>query len=168
MDRTLSSLIVIATFAVAACGAGTPSGSPRSMPTAAPSAGASSAAASAATGDGSDAGQTDTEWGRIWDTLPPGFPTYPGGTPDDSAGGDPASAVIVIDGLDAKDAATFLETLLKKAGFTTVGSLDPLEDGSVVLEMTGATEGCRIRATAAPTGGVTTVRILYGSDCPFV
>ena len=111
--------------------------------------------------------QTDTDWGRIWDSLPSSFPAVPGGTPDENAAGGPASAVFVVEGVDAKGVATVLQTQLQKAGYTTIGSLDPLEDGSVVLEMTGKPEGCMVQATATPTGGLTTIRILYGADCPY-
>ena len=60
--------------------------------------------------------------------------------------------MFVVEGVDAKAVATVLQTQLQKAGYTTIGSLDPLEDGSVVLEMTGTPEGCMVQATATPTG----------------
>jgi len=110
--------------------------------------------------------QTNTDWGRIWDTLPPGFPTIHGATPDEDAGGGAASGVLVVDGVDAKTVATSLQTSLQTAGYTTVGSLEPLEDGSVVLDMTGQPAGCMLQVTTTPTGGVTTIRILYGAACP--
>ena len=163
--RVLASCISL-TVVLAACASGstatrTPSPEP-SLTGSIPSGVASSAPSS-----GPKPGQTDTDWGRIWDGLPPRFPTYPGGTADENAAGGPASAVIVVDGLQPKFAAIYLQTNLEYAGYTMVGSLEPLEDGSVVLEMTGRPDGCAIQATATPTGGVTTVRILYGASCPF-
>ena len=32
--------------------------------------------------------------------------------------------------------------------------------------MTGAAAGCKIQVQVTPTGGLTTVTILYGADCP--
>ena len=62
--------------------------------------------------------------------------------------------------------AAYLQTELQKAGYTAVGSSEPLEDGSVVLDMTGSPKGCALQVTAKPTGGLTTVTILYGAACP--
>jgi hypothetical protein len=115
---------------------------------------------------GPAAGQTDTEWGRIWDTLPSGFPTYPGSTPGEETATGPASADLVVDGIDAKGIVTLLQTLLQRAGYETVGLSGPLEDGSYVLEMTGSATGCKVRIGATPTGGLTTITILYGAACP--
>jgi hypothetical protein len=111
-------------------------------------------------------GQTDTEWGRIWDTLPSGFPTYPGSTPGEETATGPASANLVVDGIDSKGIATLLQTLLTQAGYTTNGLSGPLEDGGYVLDMTGSPPGCKIQVTASPTGSLTTITILYGAACP--
>ena len=78
----------------------------------------------------------------------------------------PASADLVVDGVDAKGIATVLQTLLRQAGYTTVGLSGPLEDGSYVLDMTGSAAGCKVQVSATPTGGLTTVTILYGAACP--
>lgn len=160
--RVVGSWIVLV-FMLAACGSNGGS-TPSSTATAAASPG--SATVSSAPSSGPKAGQTDTDWGRIWDSLPPRFLTVPGGTPDENAAGEPVSAVIVFDGLQPEFAARFLQSRLENVGYTMVGSIEPLEDGSFVLEMTGRPDGCAIQATATPTGGVTTVRILYGADCP--
>ena len=157
-------LSIVFVFALAACGPGgavTPSvtaGTAVATPIVTPSSAPSS---------GPKMSQSDTDWGRIWDGLPGGFPSIPGATPDENAAGSPASAVLVVQGGDAKGIATSLQTALKSAGYTTVGSMDPLEDGSVVLEMTGSPDGCAVQVTLTPTGGLTTVRILYGAGCPF-
>ena len=110
--------------------------------------------------------QTDTAWGRIWDALPAGFPTFPGSTPSEEASSEPASATLVVDGDVARAVATTTESKLKAGGYHTDGLSGPLEDGSYTLEMRGAAAGCRIMVTAQPTGGLTTVTILYGSGCP--
>ncbi len=110
--------------------------------------------------------QTDTDWGRIWDTLPPGFPVIPGSTPSEEAAEGPASATFVVDGDGAKAIASSIRTALEGAGFTTDGLSGPLEGGSFVLDMTGTAAGCMLQVTAAPRGGATVVTILYGALCP--
>lgn len=148
-------------FVLSACGQGASSAAPSTT-----AAASRSALPSVAPSGGAAAGQTDTEWGRIWDTLPSGFPTYPGSTPAEETATGPASADLAVDGIDAKGIATLLQTLLERAGYETVGLSGPLEDGSYVLDMTGSATGCKVRVSAAPTGGLTTVTILYGAACP--
>ena len=115
-------------------------------------------------GAASQASQTDTAWGRIWDTLPGGFPAIPGSTPTDATDG-PASAVLVVQGDAAKSIATSMQAALSAAGFRTEGLSGPLEDGSYVLDTAGAPAGCVVQVTAKPLGGVTTVTIMYGAVC---
>jgi hypothetical protein len=165
MNRILPSLVVIASFALAACGVGGPSGSSTSTATPAPS-GAQSSAAAPTAGDGAGAGQTDTEWGRIWDTLPNSFPQIPGERPTDEATADPASARFVIAGDVARLVATALDAQLASSGFPTAGLGAPLEDGSYVLDATGPTPDCKVQVTVSPKGGETFVTILYGAACP--
>ncbi|MFL5724250.1 MAG: hypothetical protein ACJ78H_12755 [Chloroflexota bacterium] len=154
------------TIAVAACGAGSSGPTANSTSPTPPSQATPSESTTSVPSSGQPVTQTDTDWGRIWDRLPAGFPTIPGATPDEEAGGTPASAVLVVEGADAKGIATSLQRSLHAAGYTAVGSLEPLEDGSVVLDMSGQPEGCVLQATATPTGGLTTIRILYGVGCP--
>ena len=157
-------------FVAAACGAGTAS----TVPSA--SSGTSSATSVPASEAGGEptaieslapaAGQTDTDWGRIWDTLPGGFPTVNGATPGEETATGPATANLVVDGLDAKGITTRLETLLKQAGYTTTALSGPLENGGYVLVMDGTAPGCQLQVTTAPTGSLTTLTILYGASCP--
>ena len=112
------------------------------------------AASTVPSGDADQAAQTDTDWGRIWDSLPGGFPRYPGATPSDEAATGPASAVLVVQGADARSVATFYQGALAPVGYTTDGLSGPLEDGGYVLDMTGPTRGCKLQVTVAPTGGL--------------
>ncbi len=112
------------------------------------------------------AGQTDTEWGRIWDTLPSRFPEIPGARPSEEAATGPASATFVIGGDVSRQVAAALVTLLAGAGFPTGGLGTPLENGAYVLEATGPTAGCKLQVTVEPMGGETLVTILYGAACP--
>jgi hypothetical protein len=159
LDRRAVAVALVSLFAFAACGSSASSATPTP-------AAAASVVPSVTGSIPPVSGQTDTEWGRIWDTLPSGFPTYPGSTPGEETASGPASANLVVDGLDAKGIATLLQTLLTQAGYTTAGLSGPLEDGSYVLDMTGPPAGCKLQVTAAPTGGLTTVTILYGAACP--
>jgi hypothetical protein len=111
-------------------------------------------------------GTTQTGWGTIWDTLPKGFPTPPGSTPAEETATGPASANLVVEGSDAKGIASGVQQALGAAGYRTKGLQGPLEDGSYVLEMTGPSSDCQVQVSAAPTGGLTTVTILYGVGCP--
>jgi hypothetical protein len=168
--RRLAPGPLVLAFVLAACGAGAASSVPSassgtSSATAFPpsaSAGGSAPGGSLAT----QAGQTDTDWGRIWDTLPNGFPTINGATPGEETATGPASTNLVVDGVDAKGITTLLETRLKGAGFTTTALSGPLEDGGYVLEMDGTADGCQVQVSAAPTGSLTTLTILYGAACP--
>ena len=111
-------------------------------------------------------GQTDTEWGRIWDTLPAGFPTIQGATLAEEGATGPASATLAVNGDVAKTVITSLRTSLEAGGFSTTTYSGPLEDGSYVLDLRGGTDDCRVNVTATPRGSLTMVTIFYGAACP--
>ncbi|MGZ8502026.1 MAG: hypothetical protein ACXWW6_04145 [Candidatus Limnocylindrales bacterium] len=121
--------------------------------------------ASAGASETAASGQTDTDWGRIWDALPAGFPTYPGTTPAGEVERGPVSAALIVDGQDARAVATWMQTELERAGFASEALNGPLEDGSFVLESVGGA-GCRIEVSVAPLGGLTTILVRYGAACP--
>ena len=108
--------------------------------------------------------QTDTAWGRIWDAVPPSFPRLPASAPADSITG-PVSGAFVVDAAPTAATAT-LKRLLDGAGYTTDQS-GPLEDGSFVLDSTGASAGCKVQTTLAPQAKSTLMTILFGAVCPF-
>lgn len=110
-------------------------------------------------------GQTDTEWGRIWDALPEGFPAYPGSHPTETGEG-PMSALLDAGSAAPAAVANFYATALEAAGYTTTALSGPREDGSWELE-SGAGGGCLARVTATPLGSATIVAILFGAGCPF-
>jgi hypothetical protein len=147
-----------------ACSPGTGSTAPRgsSSPAAptessGPNPGGPSAAA--------NVGQTDTDWGRIWDALPKDFPVYPGAVPSDETQTGPVSGIFALNGVEAKVVSMWMESALEGASFATEGLNGPLEDGSYVLDSRGA-DGCLIQVSAAPLGSVTTVTVRYGAACP--
>jgi hypothetical protein len=161
----LGLLIVIAGVALAACGGtGTastpappaPSGAPTDPATTAPPA---SAPASAGTG------QTDTEWGVIWDGVPEGFPRYTGARDADDATAQPVSDAYVVEGGDPAEMAAWLQAAMEGATYSTEGLSGPLEGGDFVLDSVGD-EGCRIQTSIVPQGGLVLVTVRYGADCP--
>lgn len=148
--------------------------SPRATDIAAPasSATASSATASSATTASQTAtsarratGQTDTEWGRIWDSVPADFPRFAGATAAEEGATGPASAYLAVPGNVAATAAPWMAGQLKDKGYTVDGDTSALEDGSFVLDAR-RDPGCRVGVTVAPKGGITAVTVLYGAGCP--
>lgn len=110
--------------------------------------------------------QSDTAWGRIWDSLPPSFPKIPGATVTEEAATGAASAILTVTGQSPKDVAALMQRLLSGAGYSTIGLTGPLENGSYVVDMAGRPQGCKVQVTAVPTGSVTRATVLYGATCP--
>ena len=149
-------LILPLALALAACGEDVPTAPrPTSPATSLPS----------GTSAPPQGGQTDTEWGRIWDSVPSAFPRFPGSTTTDDAAPEPASARYAVLEGDPSEIATWLQAALETATYSTEGLSGPFEDGSMVLDSVGD-GGCRIELVVAPLGGMTFVTVLYGADCP--
>lgn len=112
--------------------------------------------------------QSDTDWGRIWDDVPAGFPVYPGAVPSEEAGGgEPVSATYTIPGAEeVADVVGWMQSELELATYSTFALSGPLEDGGYVIDSVGDGD-CRIETRIAPAGGVTIVTVRYGADCPF-
>jgi hypothetical protein len=167
MHRVLA-LAVLALVTLGACSPG---------PTATPTAGATASqpvATGSATAQVSPGGtavtlpsQSDTSWGRIWDALPPSFPSIPGAQTADSLA-EPVSAAFDLPpaaGGEADVARTFVDAL-GSAGWTTAVD-GPLEDGSFVVDAARAGTLCVARVQVTPLGGVVRLTVLYGANCPF-
>ena len=107
---------------------------------------------------------TDTEFGTIFDALPPSFPTLPGQEPAETGAG-PTSGSFAVN-LSAADASAAIASALAQAGWgIDVGS--PLEDGTVVLHATRSPAGCKVEARFTPRSGTVIMSVLYGASCPF-
>ncbi|HET7169787.1 MAG TPA: hypothetical protein VFI69_11360 [Candidatus Limnocylindrales bacterium] len=153
------------TTAVATAGTSPATPSEPASPAASESAAASGSPTGDATASAAGVDQTDTAWGRIWDAVPAGFPRFPGSVPGGDASGEPASGRFVVAGGDPADVASWMQSALETATYSTEALSGPLEDGSFVLDSVG--EGaCRIETTVAPLGGMTFITIRYGADCP--
>ena len=111
-------------------------------------------------------GQTDTEWGRIWDGLPKGFPAFPGAHPTE-VGSGPASATLDAGSAEPGAVANFYKTALQAGGWIVIGLSGPREDGSFELSSVDIHPACQVRTTVTPLGGSTIVTVLYGAGCPF-
>ncbi len=107
---------------------------------------------------------TDVDgFGPIRDAVPPSFPRLAGQEPADTGAGPTSGAFAV--NMTAAAASAAMQAKLTTAGWSAdVGS--PLEDGSVVLEATGAPPGCKAEVRFTPTSGTTTMSVLYGASCP--
>ena len=110
---------------------------------------------------------TNTEFGRVWDALPPSWPEMPGQSESEIASG--ASAGLVVDGAPVA-LANLLATELERHGWhVDVGS--PLEDGTVVVEATHAPAGCKVEARFSGDAAGSdpgTLIVYYGAACPFI
>jgi hypothetical protein len=109
--------------------------------------------------------QTDTEWGRIWDALPPSYPLPQGAVPTETGEG-PTSGTFAI-GASAEQAAELVQAGLVRAGFSIEARSDPSEDGSVVIDAVGATPDCHVQVRLTPLSGTTHMVVMYGAACPF-
>jgi hypothetical protein len=138
----------------AASGSGSPGGSP----------GLSVAPMTPGVSD-APVGQTETEFGTIWDGVPEGFPRFRGGRDADDAGPAPASDVYAIEGADAGLVAEWLQSAMEDATYSTEGLSGPFEDGGYELVSVGDAD-CRIRTTITPQGSMILVTVLYGAACP--
>ena len=116
--------------------------------------------------NGGTGSQSDSEWGRIWDDVPQGFPTYPGSTLAGDTSPEPVSATYAVaGGDDPAQIASWMQSALETATFSTESLSGPLEDGSFVLDSVGDGE-CRIQVVIAPMGGLTFVTVRFGAACP--
>jgi hypothetical protein len=108
--------------------------------------------------------QTDTDWGRIWDAIPVGFPKPPGSILEaEPIEPGPTSANLSV-GAAVEDVVSFYETALPPLGFEA-STQGPLENGGWVIDATQPGSDCQLQLTLTPLSGVTYVAILYGAGC---
>jgi hypothetical protein len=163
--RRLRLLGLAVALVLSGCAAATsPKPSPTGRPTAAPNLtpvpGGPSALAPASAMTTSNV----EGFGAIWDAVPPSFPKLPGAIPaDESKAASGLYASIIGDAPTATD--TMTRALRAKGWTVDVGS--PLEDGTIVLEATGAPAGCKAEIRFTPVSGSLIMEVLVGASCPF-
>jgi hypothetical protein len=158
--RALLTLLLVSFLAVA-CSTATP---PSSVIAPRPSGG--EPRPSPALASASLPATTDTEFGRVWDGLPPSWPALPGQS--ESEVGTDASALLVVKGDPTKMARAVGDVLHGRGWIVDIGS--PLEDGSVVLDATGDPDGCKVEARFQPNDPGSndgSELVYYGAACPF-
>jgi hypothetical protein len=109
---------------------------------------------------------TNTDFGKVWDALPPSWPAMPGQSASGVA--SDASASLVVKGQPVALARVLAAALETRGWKVDVGS--PLEDGSVVLDATMQPAGCKAEARFspdAPGSDTDTLLVYYGATCPF-
>jgi hypothetical protein len=165
----LIAILAVGCWAVSACSPSatpTPSSSPPASspvgPSLTPVPGGSNVATPPPTGQLPT--QTDTEWGRIWDGLPPSFPLAAGSVPTETREG-PASATLAL-GMSVEQASDLVVAGLIERG-SRVDRGDPSEDGSVVIDALGPAPACEIQVRLTPLSGTTSMVVMFGAGCPF-
>jgi hypothetical protein len=109
-------------------------------------------------------GQTDTEWGRIWDVLPAGFPAFPGGSPTETREG-PVTAEFYFDAPQDSVMQT-VQTILPQGGLQVGRVSVPVEDGTQYIDTFTDDPECLGLVEIGPQGAGTLVRLFYGVGCP--
>jgi hypothetical protein len=109
--------------------------------------------------------QSDTAWGRIWDSVPGWFPSHPDAKPATDAGEGASSALLTIPGAKVAEIADFYATALKESGYEVTKD-NPLGDGSVVVSGSQG-DTCQVQVTARLAGDSNLVTVLYGAGCDF-
>ena len=171
--RRVAWCVIVAASAAALAGCAAAGSSPSPTPvvssglaspvtsTAAPGA---SAPPSVGPATSSAPGTTTTDWGVIRDAVPAGFPLPPGAEPADLPDGPVSGAWTTT--VPAAEAAAAIRTGLQEAGWTGIAVSGPTEAGELTIDAVGPTEGCRVRASVGPLGGLTSIVVLYGAPCP--
>ena len=111
--------------------------------------------------------QSDTEWGPIWNSLPPSFPVFTGAEVADADQGPVSGAFTVATDLAAPLAiAEFYRDALEELGLGGTGLDGPLEDGSYTVWSSNG-DTCESLVTILPRGPESLITVLYGAGCAF-
>jgi hypothetical protein len=112
-------------------------------------------------------GQSETDWGPIWDAVPPSYPVPEGAEPAEADHGPVSGAYTVATDIStARELADFYAAALDEGGFGGTGIDGPLEDGSFTV-FSSSGYGCDSQVTILPRGQESLITVLYGSLCPF-
>jgi hypothetical protein len=112
-------------------------------------------------------GQSDTDWGPIWDDVPPAYPVPEGAKPAEAANGPVSAAYTVASSIATPRAlAEFYAGALDEGGYGGTGIDGPLEDGSLTVWSTSG-YGCDSLVTILPRGQESLITVLFGALCTF-
>ena len=112
-------------------------------------------------------GKSETDWGPIWDALPPSYPVPEGAQPTEADSGPVSGAYTVAQSLStARQLADYYAVALDEAGFGGTGIDGPLEDGSIQV-WSSSGYGCDSLVTILPRGQESLITILFGALCRF-
>jgi hypothetical protein len=112
-------------------------------------------------------GQSDTDWGPIWDALPPSYPVPDGAEPTDADHGPVSAAYTVAKTVAAPRVLTeFYAKSLDEAGYGGTGIDGPLEDGSFTV-WSSSGYGCDSLVTILPRGDESLVTVLLSALCRY-
>ena len=166
--RLASSLALVSIF-VAACGSG-PSGTPSASSASLPASSAPAETDVALETEPVDPNlppTSETEWGTIWNEIPPSYPVPDGAKIADPDHGPVSAAFTVATNVAAPRAiGEFYRDALEEDGFGGTGLDGPLEDGSFTVWSSNG-YGCDSLVTILPRGAESLVTILFGAGCPF-
>ncbi len=108
-------------------------------------------------------GTTITDWGRILDRVPDGFPVYPGAASTGEVN-EPVSGAWLADAGPAAVAGWYVGRF-EELGWSSIDLGSALEDGTRVLDLASDLPECRVQTTFRPAGGSTMILVLYGAGC---
>lgn len=112
-------------------------------------------------------GQSDTDWGPIWNAVPPSYPVPDGAEPAEADQGPVSAAYTVASSIATPRAiADFYAGALDEDGYGGTGIDGPLEDGSLTVWSTSG-YGCDSLVTILPRGDESLVTVLFGALCRF-
>lgn len=112
-------------------------------------------------------GQSETDWGPIWNALPPSYPVPEGAEPAEADSGPVSGAYTVAQDVStARQLADYYAAALDEAGFGGTGIDGPLEDGSIQV-WSSSGYGCDSIVTILPRGQESLITVLFGALCRF-
>lgn len=170
MDRIrLIAVLAVLSLMVGACGfgPGDSGGSPSASLIATSAPAETDQPIETETFDPSLPGQSESEWGPIWDAVPASYPVPEGAVPADADQGPVSAAYTVAsDVAEARAIAEFYRDALEEDGFG--GSLmdGPLEDSSFTVWSSNG-YGCDSLVTVLPRGEESLITVLFAALCRF-
>jgi hypothetical protein len=112
-------------------------------------------------------GQSETDWGPIWDDVPAAYPVPDGAEPTEAGGGPVSAAYTVpVAVASASALADYYAAALEEGGYGGTGIDGPLEDGSFTV-WSSSGYGCDSLVTIMPRRQESLVTVLFGAPCRF-